>query len=274
MAVWNHRRDRSRARRGNVDACAGACQEAQHPRHLGRRHRARQHQRLQHGHHGLQDAQHRPHRERRCPVHRFLRAAELHRRACVVHPRTAALPHRAAHHRHARLAAGDSRLVAHDRGSVEAAGLRHRPVRQEPPRRPRLAPAHGARLRRVSRQPLPPERGGGTRDLLLSERPGVQEEVRPARCVAHLGRRQGRADDRGHRCADDEAHGNHRRGDSRGAGAVRRQGSEGRQTLLRVAQHDPHACLDTSDQGVRKASPASASTRTAWSCTTRWSARY
>ena len=37
--------------------------------------------------------------------------------------------------------------------------------------RPRLAPADRARVRRVPRQPLPPERRGGARDLLLSEGP-------------------------------------------------------------------------------------------------------
>ena len=34
-------------------------------------------------------------------------------------------------------------------------------VRQEPPRRPRRAPPHQPRLRRVLRQPLPPQRRGG-----------------------------------------------------------------------------------------------------------------
>ena len=42
-------------------------------------------------------------------------------------------------------------------------GYRTGPVRQEPPRRPRRAPADDARLRRVLRQPVPPERRGGTR---------------------------------------------------------------------------------------------------------------
>ncbi len=33
-------------------------EEAEHPRHLGRRHRLLEHQRLQPGHDGLQDAEH------------------------------------------------------------------------------------------------------------------------------------------------------------------------------------------------------------------------
>ncbi len=48
-----------------------------------------------------------------------------------------------------------------DRRAAEAARLRDGAVRQEPPRRPEQVPADRARLRRVLRQPLPPERGGG-----------------------------------------------------------------------------------------------------------------
>ena len=44
---------------------------------------------------------------------------------------------------------------------LKAHGLRHRAVRQEPPRRPQRVPADGARLRRVLRLPLPPRRDGG-----------------------------------------------------------------------------------------------------------------
>ena len=58
-----------------------------------------------------------------------------------------------------------------DRRSPQAARLRHRPVRQESPGRPRRVPAHRARLRRVLRQPLPPERGRGAGKPGLSERP-------------------------------------------------------------------------------------------------------
>ena len=48
-----------------------------------------------------------------------------------------------------------------DRRRAEAARLRDRPVRQEPSRRPRRVPADRARLRRVLRQSLPPERRAG-----------------------------------------------------------------------------------------------------------------
>ena len=63
-------------------------------------------------------------------------------------------------------------------------GLRHRPVRQEPPRRPRRVPAHRARLRRVLRQPLSPERRAGAGESGLPEGSRVQEEVRAARRAA------------------------------------------------------------------------------------------
>ena len=70
----------------------------------------------------------------------------------------------------------------------EGLRLRHRPVRQEPPRRPQRTPAYGARLRRVLRQSLSPERRrrAGVREL--PEGPGVPQEVRPA----------GRAEVQGH----------------------------------------------------------------------------
>ena len=76
----------------------------------------------------------------------------------------------------------------HDRRSAEAARLRHRPVRQEPPRRPERVPADRARIRRVLRQPLPPERRGGARaprtGRTPEEFPAFNERARP-RGVIH-----------------------------------------------------------------------------------------
>ena len=119
-----------------------------------------------------------------------------------------------------------------DRRAAQAAGLRHRAVRQEPPRRPQQVPAHRARLRRVLRQPLPPQRRGGARAPGLSDRGGIPEVARhelAARRHALLGHRRGRSDGaddrvragrqaahRGHRPADQEADGDHRRRDRRG----------------------------------------------------------
>ena len=110
--------------------------------------------------------------------------------------------------------------------AAQAARLRHRPVRQEPPRRPRRVPADGARLRRVLRQPLPPERRGGAGEPGLSEGPRVQEEVRPARRAAQLGQRRRHAEDRGHRPADHEAHGDGGRGVPRREPRLHGQGAQ------------------------------------------------
>jgi arylsulfatase A-like enzyme len=67
---------------------------------------------------------------------------------------------------------------------LKAAGLRHRPVRQEPPGRPQRTPADRARLRRVLRQPLPPQRRGGAGEPRLSQGPEVHEKFGP-RGVLH-----------------------------------------------------------------------------------------
>ena len=69
-------------------------------------------------------------------------------------------------------------LQAEDRHDCRAAQeprLRHRPVRQEPPGRPQQVPADGARLRRVLRQPLPPQRRGRAGDGRLSVGQGLPE---------------------------------------------------------------------------------------------------
>ena len=60
------------------------------------------------------------------------------------------------------------------RRTAQAAGLHDRPVRQEPPGRPRRAPADRPRLRRVLRQSLPPQRRGGAGAPRLLQGPRVQ----------------------------------------------------------------------------------------------------
>ena len=156
-----------------------------------------------HGHHGLPHAQHRSHRARGRAVHRLVRPAELHRRTRGVHHRAVADPHRPHQGRPARRRPRAAARGSDDRRRAEAARLRHRPVRQEPSRRPRRVPADGARLRRVLRQPLSPERRRGAGEPGLSEGSGVQEEVRAARRAAQLGESGRHAEDRGHRPADD-----------------------------------------------------------------------
>jgi arylsulfatase len=98
-------------------------------------------------------------------------------------------------------------------------GLRDRPVRQEPPRRPQQVPADGPRLRRVLRQPLPPQRGGGAGDAELAAEgglPALRRAVPPARRHPLMGDRRGRRHparalrarrapaDRGHGPADEK----------------------------------------------------------------------
>ena len=90
-----------------------------------------------HGHDGLPDAQHRPHRQRGRAVHRLVRPAELHRRPRRLRHRPVADPHRPHQGRPARRARGHEGRGPDDRDAAQAAGLRHRPVRQEPSRRPR-----------------------------------------------------------------------------------------------------------------------------------------
>ena len=61
----------------------------------------------------------------------------LHRRPLVVHHRAERLPHRPVEGRHSRRADRHDREDRHDRRAAQEPGLRDRPVRQEPPRRPR-----------------------------------------------------------------------------------------------------------------------------------------
>ena len=105
--------------------------------------------------------QHRPHRQRRRDVHRLLRPAKLHRRPRRLHHRPEPDPHRPDQGRDARRRCRPPGGRPDHRGTAEAAGLRHRPVRQEPSGRQGRISAHGARLRRVLRQPLSPQCRGG-----------------------------------------------------------------------------------------------------------------
>ena len=87
-------------------------------------------------------------------------------------------------------------------------GYMLRTVRQESPGRSGRASAYGARLRRVLRQPLSPERRRGTGERGLSRGSAVQGEVWTARRDAQLGAGGRQPEDRGHRPPDQEAHGN------------------------------------------------------------------
>ena len=135
---------------------------------------------------GLQDAEHRPHRQGRHDVHGLLRREQLHGGPLVLHHRPDAQAHRPVEGRHPGRAGRPAGARHHHRPGAEAAGLRHRPVRQEPPRRPRRVPADRPRLRRVLRQPLPPERRGGARAPVLAEGGhGVHQGQLAARRAPH-----------------------------------------------------------------------------------------
>ena len=178
-------------------------------------------------------------------VHRLLRPAELHRRPRRLHHRPEPAAHRAHQGRHARRRPRPPPRGPDDRRAAQAARLRDRAVRQEPPRRPRRVPAHQPRLRRVLRQPLSPERRGGARAPGLPEGPGVQEALRPARRHPQLGAPTG-AEDRGHRPAHQQAHGDHRR---RGHGAH-----------ARVHRRDAHGATSRSSSGGTRRTCTSAPT--------------
>ena len=236
------------ARRG---AERGVCPvpEAEHPGHLRRRHRHPQRERLRPRRGRLHDAEHRSHRQSRRRLHRLLRPAELHGRALGVHHRPGALPHRHVEGRSARRAAGVAEGRPDHRRAPETAGLRDRPVRQEPPRRPRRVPADGARLRRVLRQPLPPQcrRGAGERGLPEESR--VQKEVRAARCDPLHSQADGtqKIEDTGPltkkrmETIDGEVARRHHR--------LHRSRQESQQAVLRLVQHHPHAQLHACAEG-------------------------
>ena len=91
--------------------------------------------------------------------------------------------------------------------------------------------------------------------------PELPQEHRAARRHPFVGDRQGRpdrraalgqgrqAEDRGHRAADQEAHGDLRRRVRRRGQGLHQAPEEGRQAVLRVAQHHPHALLHAHQEG-------------------------
>ena len=110
-------------------------------------------------------------------LHRLVRPAKLHRRTRRLHHRPVADPHRPDQGRPARRARGHEEGRPDHRHPAARAGLHDRPVRQEPPRRPRRHAAHRAWLRRVLRQPVPPECRRRAGEPRLPEEPGVQEDA-------------------------------------------------------------------------------------------------
>ena len=201
--------------------------QAQHPRHLGRRHRALEPELLHARADGLPDAQHRPHRQGRHAVHRQLRRAVLHRRPLVVHHR----PERATAPACRRSAFPAAPIGMNDKIVTIAALLKNQGYATG-----QFGKNHLGDLNHM----LPTNHGfdeffGNLYHLNAEEEPEMddyppekdfpnfQQELRPARRDPFLGDRQGRpdraaalgqgrqAEDRGHRPADQEADGDLRR---------------------------------------------------------------
>ena len=123
-------------------------------------------------------------------VHRLVRPAELHRRPRRVHHRPVADPHGPHQGRPAGRPGGHEEGRPDHRHAAQGAGLHDRPVRQEPPRRPRRDAADGARLRRVLRQPLPPERRGRAGEPRLLRRiPAFKKQFGPRGVIHSFARR-------------------------------------------------------------------------------------
>jgi len=88
---------------------------------------------------------------RKHDVHRLVRRAELHGGTVVVHHRSVRPAHRLTKVGLPGAELGSGRRIPPS-PRCSSPSLPHGPVRQEPPRRPRRAPADDARLRRVLRQ--------------------------------------------------------------------------------------------------------------------------
>ena len=173
-----------------------------------------------------------------------------------------------------------------DRHRAQGHGLRHRPVRQEPPRRPERVPADRARLRRVLRLPLSPRRDGRPGASRLSA--GAAEHGRSAQHGPLVGDQRGRrhrgsalgqgrqAEDRGRRHALSQADGDRGRRNPRPGVQVHRQGQGRQQAVLPLAQSDPHAHrhppVAKSTRSCATRRTAGPSTRPAWRSSTTTSA--
>ena len=166
-----------------------------------------------------------------------------------------------------------------DRRAAQAARLRDRAVRQEPPGRPEQVPADRARLRRVLRQPLPPQRRGGARAAGLPRAGGVPAALRASSTRAASSTRWATDED------DDDERPEVRAVSASSASRTparsrrsawrrsttrpprRRSTSSARQheaghAVLRVDEHDPHAPADAHQAGEPRARPAAGSRRT------------
>ena len=106
-----------------------------------------------------------------------------------------------------------------------------------------------------------PENEDYPRDRKLPNGKTFAEQFGP-RGVLHCGRRQGRSDNREHRPADEEAHGDHRRGNPRRGEGLHHPPGQGRAALLLLVERHPHA-LPHAREGRAPPSRATTSTPTA-----------
>ena len=106
-----------------------------------------------------------------------------------------------------------------------------------------------ARLRRVHGLALPPQRRAGAREPRLLQGSGAEEEIRHARRDPHLGEPRRHAEDREHRPAQHQAHGDDRRGSHQGLARLPREGQEGGQAVLPLVELHPHAHLHAPEEG-------------------------
>ena len=177
-----------------------------------------------------------------------------------MHRRARGVPHRTARHSDRpdqggipwRADGNEPARSVHWRPAQESR-LRHRPVRQKSCRRSKRITADRERLRRVLRQSLSFERRGGAGTSGLSEGPGVPCQIRSAWRSQMQGQRPGRshsrsalwqdrqADDRGHRCVDQETHGDDRRRNLGGGDRLHEAAANGGQAVLLLVQRYTHA---------------------------------
>ncbi len=240
---------------------------------------------LQPRHHGLPHAQHRPHRQGRRDLHRFLRPAELHRRPRRLHHRAVADPHRPDQGRHARRHARAQRRGS-DRSpqflknlgyATGQFGKNHLGDRNE-----HLPTVHGfdeffGNLYHLNAEEEP-EYADYPKDPAFRKKFGPRGVLKckaTDKDDATVDRaiRQGRqAGDREHRPADPQAHGDGRRGVPRRRARFHGPQDQGRRPVVLLLQPDAHARLHAPEAVVGRQDRTRSLSRTAWSSSTATSA--
>ena len=181
-------------------------------------------------------------------------------------------PHRPHQGRPARRARGHAEGGPDDRRAAQDPGLHDRPVRQEPPRRPRRDAArrtHGfdeffGNLYHLNAEEEP-------ENVDYPKDPEFRKRSARAACIQLPS--AGRTRDRGHRPADQQAHGDRGRGDHRRGPRLHGRGASRRASPSSSGGTPPACTSSRTSSRNRRARPASASTPTAWSSTTAWSAQ-